>query len=197
MKPLSVEYLRPLLAQLLGHENASATIRQESQRLLKAINANNPARITESVVQLEVLAATEGIPLPPVVAVSPMREQSLDDWRFILTTRPNVLIEGPRAATEAVLRALRPHCREPVCCWGDPLGDQHPLTLIVRDVAALTAADQQRLLQWLDRGERSQVLSTAAQPVFSLVERGEFLEDLFYRLNLLRLDAATFVREGA
>jgi DNA-binding NtrC family response regulator len=92
---------------------------------------------------------------------------------------------------------LRPHCREPWCYWGDALGDQHPPTLIVRDVAALTATDQQRLLQWLDRGERSQVLSTAAQPVFSLVERGEFLEDLFYRLNVLRLDAATSVRERA
>jgi hypothetical protein len=96
MKHLSVEYLRPLLAQLVGHENASAAIRQECQRLLKAINANNPALITESVVQLESLAATEGIPLSPVVAVSTMPERSLDDWRIILTTRPNVLIEGPR-----------------------------------------------------------------------------------------------------
>jgi hypothetical protein len=117
-----------------------------------------------------------------------MSELSLDDWRAMLTMRPNVLIEGPEAATEAVLRALRPHCAEPASDWGDMLGDQHPPTLIVREVAALTATDQQRLQQWLDSGERSQVLSTTAQSLFSLVERGLFLEALFYRLNVVRLD---------
>jgi DNA-binding NtrC family response regulator len=60
--------------------------------------------------------------------------------------------------------------------------------VIVRDVAALTAPAQQRLLRWLDMGERSQVLSTTAQPLFSFVECGQFLADLFYRLNVLRLD---------
>jgi len=102
-----------------------------------------------------------------------------------------MLIEGPEAETEAMLRALRPHCREPLSYWGDALGDQRPPTLIVRDVTALTATDQQRLLRWLDRGERSQVLSTSAQSLFFLVEGGQFLPDLFYRLNVFRFDVAT------
>src|ERR1700682_1129878 len=71
-----------------------------------------------------------------------MGELSFDDC-IVLTSQPNVLIEGPEAATEAVLRALRPHCREPMSDWGDALGEQRPPTLIVRDVAALTATDQQ------------------------------------------------------
>jgi hypothetical protein len=116
-----------------------------------------------------------------------MLELSLD-WHAMVTTRPNVLIEGPEAATEAVLRALRPHCGEPASDWGDTLGDRRPPTLIVREVAALSATDQQHLQQWLDSGERSQVLSTTAQSLFSLVERGLFLEALFYRLNVVRLD---------
>ena len=123
----------------------------------------------------------------PMVAVT-LAERSLDKWRVLLTRRPNVLIEGPQAATEAVLGALRAHCGEPVGDWDERLEDQRPPTLIVRDVAALTAIDQQRLLHWLEIGERSQVLSTTAQPLFALVERRQFLATLFYRLNVLRLD---------
>jgi DNA-binding NtrC family response regulator len=89
------------------------------------------------------------------------------------------------------LRALRPHCREPLSDWDDALGDQRPPTLIVRDVAALTATDQQQLMGWLERGERSQVLSTSAEPLYVLVERGQFLADLFYRLTVIRFDVAT------
>jgi Sigma-54 interaction domain len=133
--------------------------------------------------------------LNPVVAFS-MPELSLDDCH-VLTSRPNVLIEGPEAATEAMLRALRPHCREPRSDWGDALGEQRPPTLIVRDVAALTAIDQQHLMRWLDRCEWSQVLSTSAQSLFSLVERGQFLADLFYRLNVFRFDVAMSGYEGA
>jgi PAS domain S-box-containing protein len=131
---------------------------------------------------------------PASAVVVSVPEPSLDEWRTMLTMRPNVLIEGPEAATEALLRALRPHCREPLGYWGDTLGDQRPPTLIVREVAALSATDQQRLLRSLERGERSQVLTTTAQPLFSLVERGEFLADLYYRLNVLRLDAQKGVR---
>jgi hypothetical protein len=104
-----------------------------------------------------------------------------------------MLLEGPEAATEAVLHALRAHCHEPVRDWDDALGDERPRTLIVRDVAALPATEQQRLLRWIVMGQRSQIISTTAQPLFPLVERDLFLVDLFYQLNVFRLD----VREGA
>jgi Sigma-54 interaction domain len=187
MRRLSIAHLRPLLARLLGDEHTSAAMRHECQRLHVAINTNSLTLMTESLVRLESLADTEGIELFPVGAVT-MPEVSLDDWRVVLTSQSNVLIEGREAATEEVLLALTPHCRQPVGRWGDTFGEQHPPTVIVRDVAALTAPVQQRLLRWLDMGERSQVLSTTAQPLFSLVECGQFLADLFYRLNVLRLD---------
>ncbi len=125
--------------------------------------------------------------LPASTMAVTLPDLSLDKWRLLLTSRPNVLIEGPEAATEAVLSALQAHCL-PARHWGDSLGNQRPGTLIVREVSALTAIEQQRLLRWLETGERSQVLSTTAQPLFALVERGQFLADLFYRLNVLRLD---------
>src|SRR5258705_13118319 len=93
-----------------------------------------------------------GVCPPAAVVVVSGLEPSLDDWPVILTMRPNVLIEGPEAATEAMLRALRPHCHEPLGYWGDTLGDRRPPTLIVREVAALSLTDQQRLLRWLERG---------------------------------------------
>ena len=43
-------------------------------------------------------------------------------------------------------------------------------------------------LRWLDAGEPSQVISTSARSLFLLVERGQFMADLFYRLNVLRVD---------
>jgi hypothetical protein len=47
--------------------------------------------------------------------------------RVLLTRQPNVLIEGPAAATEAVLHSLvRAYCREPAGYWGDTLGDRRP-----------------------------------------------------------------------
>jgi transcriptional regulator of aromatic amino acid metabolism len=102
--------------------------------------------------------------------------------------RPNVLIEGDKAATEATLQRLLPHCVEPAVEWNDVLGDARPATIIVRDVGNLSVSEQHRLLRWLDAGERSQVLSTSNRPLFALVARGQFIADLFYRLNLLRLD---------
>jgi hypothetical protein len=119
-----------------------------------------------------------------------MLELPLDDWRLILSTRANVLIEGPEAATAEVLRVLTPLCRAPMADWGQALGDARPPTLIVREVWMLPATEQHRLLRWLDIGERAQVLSTTSQPLFALVERRQFLESLFYRLNVIRLDAA-------
>lgn len=131
--------------------------------------------------------------LPSLPVAAAMPDLSDNRWRILLRKRPNMLIEGPEEATEGVLQALRAHCQEPVRYWGESLGDQRPPTLVVRNLAALTATEQQRLLRWLGMGERSQVLSTTEQPLFPLVERGVFLADLFYRLNVFRLD----VREGA
>jgi hypothetical protein len=157
------------------------TARECLDRVLAAV------RTVEMLVRrIETLAG----PASSRVATSPLAapESPLDDWRLMLKMRPNVLIEGDKAATEATLRRLLPHCVEPAVEWNDVRGDARPATIIVRDVGNLSVSEQQRLLRWLDAGERSQVLSTSNRPLFALVARGQFMADLFYRLNLLRLD---------
>jgi hypothetical protein len=121
---------------------------------------------------------------PSIVSVSP------EEWRAILTVRPNLLIEGPNATTEVILRALGSHCALPVVWWSDGLPRGNAATLIVRDVAALSMDDQERLLRWLDTpGPRIQVISTTPRPLFPQVQRGLFLENLYYRLNVVMVEA--------
>jgi transcriptional regulator of acetoin/glycerol metabolism len=59
-------------------------------------------------------------------------------------------------------------------------------TLILRNLAALTWADQRRLHDWMTRtGGVIQVVATSAIPLLPLLERGTFLDTLYYRLNVL------------
>jgi hypothetical protein len=108
----------------------------------------------------------------------------------------NVLIEGPSTATDEVLHVLRPHLPEPLVInlahapLHLPEGPARPM--ILRNVAALTADDQARLLVWLQReGFGAQVVSTTERPLFARVAQGLFDAALYYRLNvfLLRIGA--------
>jgi hypothetical protein len=106
--------------------------------------------------------------------------------------RCNVLVEGGRAATTAVLRLLLPSTREAVV-WHKPyaplkLPDRTTNTFILRNAASLSANDQGRLLDWFgDPGWRTQIISTAESPLFTLVQGGLFDATLYYRLNVMLL----------
>lgn len=107
--------------------------------------------------------------------------------------RPNLLLVGPRSATDAALRELRPRLVTPIYRWcgeaGLPLPPDGKGTLVLQEVARLTAAQQAEFLEWLTRiGRRVQVVSTAGQSLFALVTSGEFRDDLYYRLNMMRFD---------
>ena len=61
-------------------------------------------------------------------------------------------------------------------------------TLIVRDVDRLGRADQERLIEWLNRRDvDARIIATSARPIFPRVERGEFSDALYYRLNTVTL----------
>ena len=56
-----------------------------------------------------------------------------------------------------------------------------------------TRHEQERLHRWL--GERSgavRVIATSPVPLYDLVEHHQFLEPLYYRINVVCLDAAAF-----
>jgi sigma-54-interacting transcriptional regulator len=116
-----------------------------------------------------------------------------DEWQLLVTARPNVLLEGPHEATDAIVGEAMGWLAEPHATWtGAPLSCDRPATLVVRSVSALNQDQQHALLDWLDApGARIQVISTTTDPLYPLVSRGVFLANLYYRLNVLLLDVAT------
>jgi len=62
-------------------------------------------------------------------------------------------------------------------------------TLFLNDVGALSRAQQLTLYDWLSAEcEELQAVSITSVPLESMVEDGQFLEALYYRLNVVRLD---------
>jgi transcriptional regulator of acetoin/glycerol metabolism len=130
-----------------------------------------------------------------VIAAQPstVRALGLDpvDWDLIVTARHNVLFYGAADATTALLSTLRPHFPGPIHKWsadaepsGRPCG-----TLILDSVATFSREQQWSLLKWLGTANRPvKVVSTTDRPLFELVQRGEFLTDLYYYLNTVFCD---------
>ena len=136
------------------------------------------------------MSAATGTPVSPL---NPCRT----DWGIVRAHRHNVLLEGPSARTDAVLRELRPHIRQPIV-WHQALEPLHlpngeTGALILKGVGALTADDQNRLLGWLvDTRLRTQIVSTTEYPLLPLVADGRFDDVLYYRLNVLLLHVGSW-----
>lgn len=116
-----------------------------------------------------------------------------DEARLLVDARPNLLLIGPEELTTAAIAGLTQNCERPLVRWreGKPLKLLEPPrgTLVLRGVSRLTMNEQQHVARWLDfAAGRVQVLSTTADPLFELVESGQFLDVLYYRLNVVRLD---------
>lgn len=115
------------------------------------------------------------------------------EWDALLRGRCNLLVVGARSATDACLRILAPHLRAPLCSWAGepdlPLSQADGGTLVLSGVDRCDAIQQAQLFEWLHRlDRRTQVISMTEQSLFSLVERGAFRADLYYRLNLIRIE---------
>jgi hypothetical protein len=117
------------------------------------------------------------------------------EWATLCAHHHNVLLEGSAAATNAALLLLLPHLRQPVA-WSRPdapiqLPHRAAGAFILRNVAALSAGDQARLLEWSGtQGSGTQIVSTTEGRLFALVARGLFDAALYYRLNTMLLQVA-------
>ena len=113
------------------------------------------------------------------------------EWASLRVKWPNVLLEGSCGATNAALSILQPQMLESIDCspthaFELPRGDVR--TLILKNVAGLSAADQTRLLAWIDSdGSGTQIISASEHPLFAAVTSGGFGEALYYRLNVILL----------
>jgi hypothetical protein len=105
---------------------------------------------------------------------------------------PNVLLVGPAAQADRMLERLRPYLRAPMMSWAPRARSESassPGTIVIRGVEGLSAVLQQRVLALSDRTSRDlQIVSIASAPVFPSVQRGAFLDRLYYRLNPVYVD---------
>jgi hypothetical protein len=104
----------------------------------------------------------------------------------------SLLLQGSPPATErALARLSAPPARATVCrrCGEALTLDANPgSTVIFQDVDTLTETDQRSLKLWLERlPAGTRIVSTARASLYSLVERGLFDAELYYRLNVVML----------
>ena len=114
-----------------------------------------------------------------------------EEARVLANLHPNVVLVGLSQRTEAVLDALTPYLQPPVQTFTGSISFLNPPqgTLILRELESLDGQAQHQLLQWLDGpGTGTRVISLTSDSLFPLVREGSFLEALYYRLNVVRLE---------
>jgi hypothetical protein len=109
----------------------------------------------------------------------------------LASAHTNLLLEGQEPRLEAVLGVLMTRLSRPVTIWspGIPMPGEDRGTLIVPRVDGLDDDQQRRLVHWLEKTAGSvRVIATTSVPLFAMVQRGAFLDRLYYLLNIIRLD---------
>ena len=108
-------------------------------------------------------------------------------------SRPNVLVVASSADVDRTFELMYPYLRTPIVAWVPRETRDVPAssfrTLLIRDVEALSAEQQEGLVALICRvAANIQIVSTSKSPLFPLVERGTFLDRLYYQLNVVYLD---------
>src|SRR5262249_4151721 len=103
---------------------------------------------------------------------------------------PHVLLVGNDASIRPALARLRQQLRPPTSPLRPPAPTSPPRvasgSLIVWDAGALRLDQQRHLLAWMTgAGARVQIISISESQLFPRVWQKAFLDDLYYRLNMV------------
>ena len=147
-------------------------------------------------IQLQAAVLTS-LPAPEPSILPPHLMRAEDDWLRAIVSRDrllNVLVHCSDLPVAFAIDEISLLCdRRLWTCLvpgGLALPEHDGETLVIGDVSGLTLLQQVEVYDWLDRfGGTSQILSFTSVPLWPLVERGRFLEGLFYRLNVVTLTA--------
>ena len=113
------------------------------------------------------------------------------DARMALTAGMPLLLMGP---TGPALLAMQPWLPQPIITLlgGQPLTMPAPDwtgTVVIHEVDRCAGAEQEQLLHWLGARRRTaRIVSTTTASLLPRVETGKFLEELYYRLNMVCID---------
>jgi hypothetical protein len=116
------------------------------------------------------------------------------DLRRLVNSGANLLVRGEKSAATATVVALSADFPPPLVTWMAATDGTLPAldhgTLVIHDVDCLELSVQRTLLSWLqDRASRVRVISTVTRDLFAMVTAGVFLDQLYYRLNTIVVDA--------
>lgn len=106
---------------------------------------------------------------------------------------PNALLIGLSETARAAISTILSDLPQPVA-ESDSSSISGALssaarTIIIWNVDRLDAPQQRRLLEFIERsGAAVQIISVSTTELFDRVERGEFLDALYYRLNVIRIE---------
>jgi hypothetical protein len=110
--------------------------------------------------------------------------------RLFREWHPHVLLVGNDASIRPALARLRPQLRTPISHWRPAVATDPPRvtsgSLVIWDVGALSLDQQRHLLAWMTgAGANVQIISIAESQLFPRVWQKAFLDDLYYRLNMV------------
>jgi len=110
-------------------------------------------------------------------------------WQVLQVVHPNVLVVNRNTqqrvrALETILETARApiwrcECR-PLALPSEDVG-----TLLVPDVHVLGESEQLELLAWARRHKTVQIVTATPVPLYAAVSAGRFLDELYYRINVL------------
>jgi hypothetical protein len=115
------------------------------------------------------------------------------EWRALRLTQANTLLIASAFAADQLVDQAKTFLPVPIheceCAGGLSLLSMpaNVSAIILRHVDALALEDQSALLRWLVQRARVQLLSVCEKPLFPLVQRAKFLDQLFYKLNVITI----------
>jgi hypothetical protein len=118
----------------------------------------------------------------------------LGEGRRALHSGLNLLVRGDLSTTAVIVDALHADASMPVVTWTARNAADLPAlehgTIILHDVDHLSVSAQRALLTRLDdHSAQMRVVTIATSDLFALVSAGTFLDQLYYRLNTIVVDA--------
>jgi hypothetical protein len=172
------EYVGIASAPTIAGEGANAkdTYNRSRDRVARAA-------MQKMTIELTIHASGPGAPM----SLLPMELLRLS------SAQTNLLLEGEASQVETVLTAVAPSLPRPVTTWGGTgsLAAVRDGTLIVPLVNRFDDDQQRQLLRWLEETAGAvRVIATTRGSLFRLVQRGIFLDALYYRLNTIRVEIA-------
>ena len=124
-----------------------------------------------------------------------LSDEALITWLTAHDRRPNLMIVAHGLPVDDVADRFMIVCDQPFRRSLLPGRLNLPASrrgiVLLENVTALSLPQQIVLNDWISEGRgEAQIVSIAATPLWRLVEDGDFLEGLFYRLNVVHLDAS-------